>query len=567
MTDDQGYGDIGFHGNPLIRTPVMDSLARIGTCIDPFYVSPVCAPTRSSLMTGRFHLRTGVYDTYNGGAMMSSEETTIAEVLSSHGYQTGMIGKWHLGDNYPMRPQDQGFQYTLMHRGGGIGQPGDDYGNFTRGDSAYFDPFLWENGRRIRKYGYCSDIFTDQAIDFIRQHNQTQEKNPFFLYLAYNAPHTPLQLPEKYLAEYRRLQMSEEDFEISGENLASMSAADLEDARRVYGMVSNIDDNLGKIWNVLRELNLEEQTLVVFLTDNGPQQRRYTAGLRQRKGSVMEGGIRVPCIWVWKGKIAANREITYPSAHIDVMPTLLEFAGIDFHGEMDGRSLYNALMHGNGDPSVRPLFFVWERGFPQKYSNIAVRKGDYKLVGQFSYDQPDSLLQLYHIRKDPYEQDNLRNLNLQITADLKEELDSWYEEVIHSPHLVVSPRIILGSPHENPVILGRNDWKGPRAMQWNAQDAFGYWDIQVVDPGPYSITLVFKDPLPPGKAVFRSGSSQYWINEQQTGIQEIVFSDVYLHTGLQMFEAWFQQGGSIFAPFYISAEKTTNPEKNDYIQP
>ena len=232
MTDDQGYGDIGFHGNPLIRTPVMDSLARKGTRIDPFYVSPVCAPTRSSLMTGRFHLRTGVYDTYNGGALMSPEEVTLPEVLSAHGYYTGMIGKWHLGDNYPMRPQDQGFQYALIHRGGGIGQPGDDFGNYTRGDSAYFDPYLWENGKRIRKYGYCSDIFTDQAIEFLRQHHATQEEKPFFLYLAYNAPHTPLQLPEKYREEYGRLEMKAEDFMVSGDNLASMNASDLQDARR-----------------------------------------------------------------------------------------------------------------------------------------------------------------------------------------------------------------------------------------------------------------------------------------------------------------------------------------------
>ena len=563
MTDDQGYGDIGFNGNPLIRTPVMDSLARKGTRIDPFYVSPVCAPTRSSLMTGRFHLRTGVYDTYNGGAMMSAEEVTLAEVLSSHGYHTGMIGKWHLGDNYPMRPQDQGFHYALMHRGGGIGQPGDDYGNFTRGDSAYFDPYLWENGKRVRRSGYCSDIFTDEAINFIRQHTGTQNKDPFFLYLAYNAPHTPLQLPEEYYMEYQHLVMGMDDFSISGENLASMNEKDLEDARRVYGMVSNLDDNLGKLWTALRDLDLEEQTLVVFLTDNGPQQRRYTAGLRQRKGSVYEGGIRVPCIWYWKGMIPENQLLTSPSAHIDVMPTLLEFAGIDFQGEMDGRSLYDELIHGKGENPERPLFFVWERSFPQKYSNMAVRKGDYKLVGQFPYNQPDSLLQLYQIREDPFEENNLRHLQPEIVADLKEELDSWYDEVINSPHLVDLPRIILGSPHENPVVLGRNDWKGPLAMHWDAQDAFGYWDVQVVDPGPYNITLVFREPLRAGRAVIRSANRRYWINETESGLQEIGFSDVDLQTGFQSLEAWFQQGGSIYAPFYISVEKKENPEKND----
>ncbi|MEA3461909.1 MAG: sulfatase-like hydrolase/transferase, partial [Bacteroidota bacterium] len=182
ITDDQGYGDLGIHGNPFIRTPVLDSLARVSTRIDPFYVSPVCAPTRSSLMTGRDHLRTGVYDTYNGGAMMAPGEITVAEVLAENGYHTAMVGKWHLGDSYPMRPMDQGFQYYLAHKGGGIGQPGDDFGNFMRPDSSYFDPYLWENGERVRRKGYCSDVFTDQAIEFIQKHSSEQASEPFFLY-------------------------------------------------------------------------------------------------------------------------------------------------------------------------------------------------------------------------------------------------------------------------------------------------------------------------------------------------------------------------------------------------
>jgi len=203
ITDDQGYGDLGFYGNPFIKTPVLDSLAGISTRIDPFYVCPVCAPTRSSLMTGRYHLRTGVYDTYNGGAMMAPEEVTIAEVLAENGYRTAMVGKWHLGDSYPMRPGDQGFQYTLAHRGGGIGQPGDDFGNYIRRDSSYFDPYLWENGERVRRKGYCSDIFTEQAISFIKGHEESKDDAPFFLYLSYNAPHTPLQLPIEYEEQYR----------------------------------------------------------------------------------------------------------------------------------------------------------------------------------------------------------------------------------------------------------------------------------------------------------------------------------------------------------------------------
>ena len=300
ITDDQGYGDLGIHGNPYIRTPVLDSLALRSTRIDPFYVCPVCAPTRSSLMTGRYHLRTGVYDTYNGGAMMAAEEVTVAEVLAANGYHTAMVGKWHLGDSYPLRPMDQGFQYSLAHKGGGIGQPGDDFGNYIRPDSSYFDPYLWENGERVRRQGYCSDIFTDQAIQFMRGHQNHRKTDPFFLYLSYNAPHTPLQLPEEYWMEYKDMKYGSDDFKLSGQNVSAMNERDLDAARRVYGMVSNIDDNLGRIFHAMEELGLEENTLFVFITDNGPQQRRYTDGLNQRKGSVMEGGIRVPCMFQWK---------------------------------------------------------------------------------------------------------------------------------------------------------------------------------------------------------------------------------------------------------------------------
>ena len=556
MTDDQGYGDIGLNGNPLIRTPVMDSLALQGTRIDPFYVSPVCAPTRSSLMTGRYHLRTGVYDTYNGGAMMASEEVTLAEILAENGYHTGMIGKWHLGDNYPMRPQDQGFQYALMHHGGGIGQPGDDYGNYARGDSSYFDPYLWENGERIRKKGYCSDIFTDQAIQFIREHRQAGQGEPFFLYLAFNAPHTPLQLPEKYLDEYRNLEKQPQVFDITGENLTSMDPSDLEDARRVYGMVSNIDDNLGRLWTELKRLELEKNTLVVFLTDNGPQQKRYTAGLRGRKGSVWEGGIRVPCIWYWKGIIPENRVLQEPAAHIDILPTLLDFAGVSYTGDLDGSSIRNHLLGLDSSGVERPLFFVWQRGFPQRYVNMAVRKGSYKLVGQDPIHQPDSKLQLYDLQQDPHERHDMSSEAPLIADSLLQAMDLWYEEVMESPHLVTPPRIILGSSEENPVILGRNDWKGPTAKSWNSPEAYGTWDLRVLGPGPYRVTMVFRDPLPgKGRAVVQSGSRQYWIRTGEEDLYRIVLEDVVLNNGDQSFGGYYEFNGQMYSPFYIEIEK------------
>ena len=557
MTDDQGYGDLGVHGNPFIRTPVLDSLASHSTRIDPFYVSPVCAPTRSSLMTGRYHLRTGVYDTYNGGAMMSTNETTLAEVLSKNGYQTAMVGKWHLGDAYPMRPMDQGFQYYLAHKGGGIGQPGDDFGNFMRTDSSYFDPYLWENGERVRREGYCSDIFTNQAIDFIQTRSSEADGKPFFLYLSYNAPHTPLQLPKEYYDAYENITYDPEDFEHSGNNVSEMQPRDMEDARKVYGMVSNIDDNLGRLWKTLENLEIEKNTLVVFITDNGPQQRRFTGGLSGRKSNVLEGGIRVPCFFYWKGHLEENRVIDYPSAHIDMMPTLLEFAGISYEGDMDGTSLFPVL-NGGANPEERPLFFVWARGYPQRYSNMAVRRGSYKLVGKTEYGESADLLQLYDLQNDPYEQSDVSHEYPEVKNQLLKQLDDWYQEIIVSPNLVTPPRITIGTDHENPVILGRNDWKGPTATRWSASDAYGYWDIRIEEPGTYKVKMVFKDPFASaGQARIRVGTRQYWFTNVDTTINEINLPDVILDPGDHTFEGWYQIRGNLYSPIYVEIERNT----------
>jgi arylsulfatase len=556
ITDDQGYGDLGIHGNPFIRTPALDSLAKKSTRIDPFYVCPVCAPTRSSLMTGRYHLRTGVYDTYNGGAMMATEEVTVAEVLAANGYHTAMVGKWHLGDSYPMRPMDQGFQYYLAHKGGGIGQPGDDFGNYSRPDSSYFDPYLWENGERVRRKGYCSDIFTDQAIAYIKDHINRRERDPFFLYLSYNAPHTPLQLPEEYWLEYQDMNYGSEDFQVSGKNVADMNNKDLDAARKVYGMVSNIDDNLGRLFKTLEYLELEENTLLVFITDNGPQQRRFTAGLNERKGSVLEGGIRVPCLFYWKGKLQQGRIISEPSAHIDMMPTLLDFAGILYEGSLDGVSLYPALMGETAPEKERSLFFVWERGFPQRYFNMAVRSGDFKLVGKYGHGVSSDSLKLYDLIKDPYELEDVASAYPEVKSRLMEKLDSWHEEIILSQHLVEPPRMIIGSPREKTVILGRNDWKGPKAMRWGSVDAYGYWDVKVEDPGPYEVRLVFKDPLPgPGFAKVRVGTRQYGVSIKDPASTVITLEDLSFEEGDHMFEGWYQIGGSVYGPVCIEIEK------------
>jgi arylsulfatase A-like enzyme len=559
ITDDQGYGDFGFYGNPHVRTPFLDSLARMSTRFNQFYVCPVCAPTRAGLMTGRYALHTGVYDTYNGGAIMHADEVTLAEILKDAGYVTGIFGKWHLGDSYPFRPGDQGFKTSLVHRAGGIGQPGDHFGNFTRPDSSYFNPVLLRDGKEINTKGFCSDVFTRAAIEFIEEHCSDEVDQPFFLYLAYNAPHTPLQLPGEYLEMYKDINISSGDYPDRG-RFPDMNAKDIEDARRVYGMVTNIDDNLQLLFNKLTELEMIERTLIVFLTDNGPQQRRYTAGFRERKGSVYEGGIRVPSFWYWKGNLTGNFEINDPAANIDVLPTILDLCGIDLPTglDLDGRSLAALLRGEVSSLPERTLFFEWQRGFTEPYRNIAVRKGDYKMVGNIEYPEDPAGLELYHISDDPYELNDISKENTEMIHTLKSEFDRWYSEVIANEKLVTPPRIIIGSDNENPVILNRNDWKGAKAKQWGSADAYGYWDVTFAADGLYNVKLQFADHFSrEGRIFIRAGTVRRSLVNQDTTTNRLLLPDVPFREGDYMLEAWYDSWGKVYTPMYVEIEKSS----------
>jgi len=557
ITDDQGWGDLGFHGNPDIKTPVLDSFARQSTRLSTFYVSPVCAPTRSSLMTGRYSLRTGVYDTYNGGAIMSPEEVTLAELLQQNGYRTGMFGKWHLGDNYPSRPQDQGFEQVLMHRSGGMAQVGD-VTTYFRFDSAYFDPVLLENGQEVQKQGYCSDIYTDAAIDFIENH----QDEPFFTYLSFNAPHTPLQLPQEYYELYADLEIDSTRYPDSERPFPEMNDRNVEDARRVYGMVTNIDDNLRKLFQKLDELALTENTLVIFMTDNGPQQSRYVGGFRGRKGSVYEGGVRVPFFVRFPKQLEADVERTVPAAHIDVLPTLLDVCGVQQPDNLDGKSLLPVLNGESVDWAERPLFFYWQRGFEHPYRNVAVRQGDYKLVGQNDYLATASDLELFNLADDPSELHNLSKQELAKAEELKATFDDFYREVIQSPHLQ-SNTIILGNAAENPSVLNRNDAKGNWGV-WSDDEIYAYWDVETETEGVYDFDLVFRDTLKsPGRLTLKVGRIQRTIDNERV-TQNLQLPEVFLPKGQYMLEAVYQesegQRRKLF-PFYVSVERKMNTDE------
>jgi arylsulfatase A-like enzyme len=485
ITDDQGFGDLGFYGNPNIKTPVLDKFAKESVRFNQFFVSPVCSPTRSSVMTGRYSLRTGVRDTYKGGAIMATSEITIAEVLKHAGYQTGMIGKWHLGDNYPCRPQDQGFGYTLRHLSGGIGQAGD-WPNALRGDSSYFNPTLWQNGEMVKSKGYCTDVFTDAAINFVRKNKE----KPFFLYLAFNAPHGPLQVPMEYYEKYKDIDPSK-GFGNDPRPFPKMDGVLKENARKVYAMVSNIDDNIGRLLKQLDELKLDKNTLVIFMTDNGPQHYRYLAGMRGLKGLVYQGGVRVPCFWRYPAGFQGNRDIETPSAHYDLLPTLAGLCGgkIPADRVIDGRSLLPLLKNELSELPNRAMCCYWERGYPEKYRNVSIRKGADKLVGNCGADDGIEQFELFDIKNDPYELNNIVSQNIQKGLNLRNEMSSWLDEMMLSPNIVLPPRAVLGTRHENPSRLNLNDVVSVKDEK--LKNNVVSWKVEIAETGAYDLIVHF----------------------------------------------------------------------------
>lgn len=530
ITDDQGYGDLGVHGNPAVRTPNIDRLAAQGAQFKSFYVSPVCSPTRSSLLTGRYNYRTGVVDTYLGRSMMHTDEVTLAEMLGGAGYRTGIFGKWHLGDNYPLRPQDQGFQETLVHRGGGIAQPAGPPGD------GYFDPILVENGQEVQKRGYCSDIYTDAAISFIEQNKDKR----WFTYLAFNCPHTPLQVEDRYVEPYRDVDFAALDYgRTEGQPL--LKKIDHDTTARVYAMVNNIDENIGRLLAKLDELDLARDTIVIFLTDNGPQQPRYNAGLLDLKGNVHEGGIHVPCFVRWPSRIEPGSQVEPIAAHIDIVPTLLAACGVDLPSEhtIDGKNVLPLLEGKAAEWADRTLFFQWHRGdVPRPHRACAVRTQRYKLAQprgahNDSEGTDDARFELFDLSVDPYEQRDLAAEQADIVADLKGRYDAWFADV-RAEREFAPPRIVLGTEHENPATLTRQDWRGPNST-WGEKGR-GHWLVEVVTPGLFDITLRFPAVQEVSKVTFSLGEVKLAADVVPNATQH-TFQEVKLPAGAGQLEA------------------------------
>lgn len=553
VTDDQGYGDLGINGNPIVRTPNIDAMAGRSARMRNFYVSPVCTPTRASLMTGRYNYRTRAIDTYRGRAMMDPGEVTVAEVLSKAGYATGLFGKWHLGDTYPLRPQDHGFQEVLMHRGGGIGQPSDPPG----GEGKYTDPILFRNGREVPMQGYCTDIYFREGMQWAEQN--ARRKKPFFLYLPTNAPHGPYaDVPKAWLEYYRKQEISLKRFsKAPGHPVSGNIDADV--LARVYAMISNIDDNVGRLFQWLDRNQLTQNTLVIFITDNGPATAGYNAGFRGRKTDVYEGGIRSPFYAQWPARLKAGFTADQPVAHLDVLPTLLEAcrvpppAGV----RLDGRSFLPLLEGKPVEWPERDLVFQAHRGdAPVPYHNFALRSGRWKLLcnSGFGREQPPSgapAFELYDLEADPFEERDLARSRPRQVGRLRQRYDEWFRDVSSTrPDNYAPPRIQVGTRKENPVVLTRQDWRG---ANWGLRD-HGYWEVNVNRAGRYDLLLRFPPPERSATAAVTLGS----VREEKSvpaGATQVSFPDLRLPAGPGRLDAFLRVGDATAGVMFVEVSQ------------
>lgn len=534
ITDDQGYGDLAFTGNPAIKTPNIDKLCTQGTLLNNFHVDPTCAPTRSALMTGRYSDRVGVWHTVQGRSMLRRREVTMANVFADNGYVTGMFGKWHLGDCYPYRPEDRGFGHCVYHQAGGVGQAPDYWGN------DYFDDTYIVNGKHQRFEGYCTDIWFDEGMKFIKK-NKDQ---PFFAYIATNAPHGPYYCPEEYSKPY--------------ENNPQVSLAEF------YGMITNVDDNLAKLMKMLDDESIADNTILVFMTDNGTAAglkngRGYDGGMRGTKNSEYDGGHRVPFIIRWpNGKIEAGKTVDQLTAHIDILPTFiglcdLKAPEIDF----DGSDIADLLYTDGEQWPERALVVESQRVVtPIKWRKSAVMTDRWRLVNG---------TELYDLDADPKQQNDLAAQFPEVLKRLRDEYENFWNDV--SQEHDMTSYMVIGSDHSPIVSLSSHDWLIDMLPPWHqnhvrngdvAEESF--WAIEVERDGEYEISLR-RWPVEADKAI-NDGTYGKAYNYQTARLKigEVdVIKDIANGAKEVTFRVSLKKGITQLAPTFIGPDLTATP--------
>ena len=556
MTDDQGYGDLSAHGSTKVKTPALDKFRSESTSLDRYFASPTCSPTRAALMTGLHEFRCSVSHTIMGRSLLRPGIPTMPEMFRAAGYATGIFGKWHLGDAYPCRPEDRGFDEVFVHGCGGIGQTADYWGN------GYFDPMIRRRGGWEKTEGYCTDVFFQEAIRWMD--GRVAEKKPFFLYLPTNAPHGPYIPPER------------------GSKLTG------EDA--FHAMIGNIDANFAKLMEALEKSGQAGNTVVVFTTDNGSAVGAANAGMKGRKGSPDEGGVRVPCFVRWPGKIAAGKVVPELAAHIDLLPTLTSLCGVgrpvDWAG--DGADLAPALLGKAGFPTGRVFFTQVGRWHGDQAAgrfrgrDFSVRDDRWRLVG----------LELFDMAADPGQQKNLFSSEGAQAQRLLTEYGKWWEGVL--PVLREPVRYVIGSEACPQVRLTCHDWwpskeaeaagaertfahsqireflrKAQVAATRNAlPSTSGHWKLHAEREGNYEIGFALLPPeapaeertaigqLRPGVAHIRAGQEELRLDVKQGATSFRVPVD--LDAGPLDLEIWFDGqllNERILGAFFVSLER------------
>lgn len=463
LTDDQGWGDLSLNGNTDLSTPNIDSLANDGASFEHFFVCPVCSPTRAEFLTGRYHVRGGVYSTSAGGERLDLDEVTIADTFRSAGYTTGAFGKWHNGMQYPYHPNGRGF---------------DEFYGFCSGHwGDYFSPPLERNGKIVKGNGFCIDDFTDKAITFIE--NSSKNKKPFFAYLPYNTPHSPMQVPDKWWDKFKNKKIKMRNRDPRRE--------DIDHIRCALAMCENIDWNIGRVLKKINDLKIEKNTIVIFFHDNGPNGVRWNGGMKGRKGSTDEGGVRSPLLIRWPDKISKGIKINQITSVMDLLPTLTDCANIPISSQkaLDGRSLKPLLLGERNKWKERTLINYW-RG------KTSARNQNFRL---------DHLGKLYDMTNDPGQLADISALRPKIRNQLLEEVSNWKETVL--PELGKDERsFVIGHPNYRWTQVPARDGVSHGAIKrsgrfpncsyyenWKTTEDKITWNCEVGATGTYEVSI------------------------------------------------------------------------------
>ncbi|MAS97963.1 MAG: N-acetylgalactosamine 6-sulfate sulfatase [Kiritimatiellaceae bacterium] len=465
LTDDQGWGDLSINGNLAIDTPNIDRLAWEGAQFEHFYVSPVCSPTRAEFLTGRHHVRCGVYDTSEGAERCNSDETMIGELFRRAGYKTAAFGKWHNGMQYPYHPNARGF---------------DEFYGFCSGHwGNYYSPMLEHNGEIVQGNGFVIDDFTERAMKYIEQNKE----EPFFVYIPYNTPHSPMQVPDRWWNKFKDRKLNQ-DF-------PKKQYEKIDHTRAALAMCENIDWNVGRLMEKLDELELADHTIVIYFCDNGPNGERWNGGMRGRKGSTDEGGVRSPLFLRWPDKVKPGTQIQQICSAMDLLPTLADMANVDVVGTkpLDGISLAPLLFGHFKDWQERTLVHHWE-------GRISVRTQRYRL---------DHEGRLYDMIKDPtqnllineHEPEATQSLNEVVRSFRATMLKNYGKQFDHRPFVIGHPDALkthvpardgIGKGH----IRRSCRWPNDSFFQnWTSLDDSITWDCEVGQTGTYKVELFY----------------------------------------------------------------------------